>query len=156
MLTARRKLAIAGTVLGIVGLVAANPAAAQPGSITIQGAGTITPGTNLTVPANQSFTFDGTAVVVASPGAGVYTCSFAGNSNGPETSVQGAGVGSGSCSNATASATADFNYTRVGTAVTITGTVSGGISGTVRCALGFVPTSNPTTTFRVAGECVLV
>jgi hypothetical protein len=156
MLTARRKLAVAATVLGIAGVVVANPAAAQPGSITIQGTGTIDPGTQLTVPLDQSFSFDGTAVVLASPGAGIYSCSFAGNSNGPETSVQGAGVGSGSCSNATASATADFTYTRVGTVVTIIGTVAGDISGTVRCVLGFVPTSNPTTSFRVAGECVLV
>lgn len=156
MLTARRKLAVAATVLGIAGVVVANPAAAQPGSITIQGTGSITPGTQLTVPLDQSFTFDGTAVVVANPGAGTYSCSFAGSSNGPETSVQGAGTGSGSCSGAGGSASAAFNYTRVGTVVTITGSVTGDISGAVRCVLGFVPTSNPTTTFRVAGECALV
>jgi hypothetical protein len=148
-----RKLALVAGMVGVAGLIGASPAVAA-GTATIQGAGTISPGLT-TVATPQSFTFSGQAVVVANPGAGVYSCTFSGSSNAGETVATGAGTGSGDCSGP-GSLSASFSYTRAGGTVVITGTVSGTQSGTVRCSLGFAATTAPTVTaYRVAGQCVL-
>ena len=148
-------IAMSISALGITGLVLA-PTASAAGTGAIVGGGSISPGLT-TTPTAQSFTFTGTLVAAAVPGAGVYSCSVGGSSSGGETVATGGGSAGGGCSGSAGSFSFSGSYTRAGGAVVVTGTASGSISGSVRCALAFAATSAPTVvSYEVAGDCTIV
>jgi len=152
MLGLRKGLLVSVGLAGVLGLAVA-PNASAAGTGVIAGGGGISPGLT-TTPTNQNFSFTGTLVAAAVPGAGVYTCNISGASSAPETVATGGGSASGGCSGSAGSFNFNGSYTRAGGAVTGAGSASGAIAGTVVCGLSFAATSAPTVvSYEVAGSC---
>jgi hypothetical protein len=152
------KLTVAFAIVASVAMISQSSAHAANAGVLV-GGGTISPGLTLT-PTNQSFSFTTTAAVGVSNkpvGAGAFSCSFTGNSSGPETDLQGAGTGTGSCSG-TVNVSCTISYTRVVVLVVVTGSCSTpGGPQTLGGVFVFVPTTvNPVTSYVLVGTAATV
>ena len=122
----------------------------------VEGSGTISPGLGTsTTPTAQTVTFGGTATGIFNGTPGSCTISFTGT--GVDTPASASGSGSASCSGTGISISCQVSYQRIGADVTVSGTCTGTVHGTLSGAFQFVPTSvNPTTSYRLAGEVNVV
>jgi hypothetical protein len=134
--------------LAVAGLMTlAAPGASAAGAGGYLGSGTISPGLT-TVPTNQVVTLSGTLVYRGSSGSGTYSCFWDGSSSAPETVATGGGSVGGSCSASAGTFWLSGGYARVGTVMTISGSVTGSVSGVVLCDLDLASTG-------VTGTCTV-
>lgn len=151
----RISLGLAAVAGGVSTLTfAVPPAYADAGSLTIQGAGTISPGLT-TTPTMQSFSFSGSGPLIDASHpllSGTYTCFVAGSSSAPESILAGSGTFAGSCSGPTA-VSLNGVYSRDGgyASWVLAGQIGGPITAGFTGACTTVPTSAPNiASYRVA------
>lgn len=136
-----RKTFIAGAILSALTLLSGNANAVNEG--TVVGTGTISPGLPASGCAFQTVSFSGTAIVASDDPdtAGVYNLAFNGTSNICETATSGQGTGTLS-----GGITGSVSYSRTASVVTVNGTVQigGGPPGNIFTAqCKFAPTGTP-------------
>jgi len=143
-----RKALIAGAILSSLSLIGSAQAANYA---TVAGTGGISPGLPQSGCAFQSVSFSGTAVAVGT-NAGTYSITFNGNSDICED--LNTGHGSGTLSGGV---TGSVTYSRTGSAVTLSGSVTlGGTTENIQAGgCAFAPTSAPPIT-SYALNCNLV
>jgi len=153
--TRKRRATLLAAIISVLVLVlGVMPALADTGSGVIQGTGTISPGLNVT-PEKQEVTFDGTGAIVSDVGQGTISCTFDGESTIEEDLSTGEGEGSLECTaqlvpSGSASASCSVEYERHGSAVTVDGSCSGDIAGSVTAACHFEPDPGlPVTSYRL-------
>jgi hypothetical protein len=146
MLSLRTTLGIGATALGAAGIFlgAGMATANSTGGGAVVGHGTISPGLT-TTPTYQTISFTGTLAAAGNPAskAGTYTCNFTGSSSIAETLQKGKGTAKGSCSGSKGTATATVRYGRNGGVVTLNGSSTGALVGTITGVCNFVPTTAP-------------
>ena len=154
MKTSRKlRLAMAAIVFGAITATAV-PASADTGTASITGQGTISPGLTQAGDPTNTFTFGGTGAAATTTQHDAITCTVSGNDTIGSWS-QGAGSFSGSCNGAVTGGASSVkgNYTRTGSAVTVSGTATatngGGFSGSFNGACAFSPTNVDPTTQRI-------
>jgi hypothetical protein len=149
------RLGVAVVAAGMSTLtIAMPPAYADTGSVTIQGAGTISPGLT-TTPTTQFFSFSASGPIVDAGHpllSGTYSCNINGQSSTPEAILAGSGTFNGSCSGPTTVSLSGV-YSRDGgyASWVLAGQIDGPITASFTGACTTVPTSAPTiASYRVA------
>ncbi|MDQ1700666.1 MAG: hypothetical protein QOG34_2529 [Frankiaceae bacterium] len=137
-----------GTV-GALGALAfaAVPASAAPGSFTLAGSGTITPGLILN-PVQEALTYSGSGFAAAATYVGPISCTWVGNDT-IGTLVQSAGDFAGKCTTLLLTEDIAGTYTRTGSAVTMKGHIGlAPLVGDFTASCSFVTGPPPATAYQ--------
>jgi hypothetical protein len=118
------RLALAAAAAGALAF-AALPASASIGAAEITGSGTISPGLVLTGSSQQTFTWSGSGVAATDTFQGAFSCNWSGNDTIGNI-TQGSGSFTGTCTFGATTESVSGSYTRTGTVITISATMSGG------------------------------